>query len=88
MAGLWRLTRRPTDLYAGSDSNTGMDRRTMARHNYKAPGAAPRRIAVGAPLVGAINVSFVDGHAAPVKLEQLWTLYWHVGWETPAVRPR
>jgi prepilin-type N-terminal cleavage/methylation domain-containing protein/prepilin-type processing-associated H-X9-DG protein len=76
-----------TDLYAGSDDNIGMDRRTIARHNYKAPAAAPRSVPRGQPLVGAINVSFADGHAAPVHLEQLWTLYWHIGWKTPAVRP-
>jgi prepilin-type N-terminal cleavage/methylation domain-containing protein/prepilin-type processing-associated H-X9-DG protein len=77
-----------TDLYSGSDSNGGMDRVTIARHQYKSPGAAPRKLAAGAPIPGAINVAFVDGHVAPVKLEQLWTLYWHVGWKTPAVRPR
>jgi prepilin-type N-terminal cleavage/methylation domain-containing protein/prepilin-type processing-associated H-X9-DG protein len=83
-----------TDLYAGSDSEpgasegAGMDRRTISRHAYKAPGAAPRHVPPGAPLPGAINVSFVDGHASAVKLEQLWTLYWHAGWETPSVRPR
>jgi prepilin-type N-terminal cleavage/methylation domain-containing protein/prepilin-type processing-associated H-X9-DG protein len=82
-----------TDLYAGADTQTsatqtyGMCRRTISRHGYKAPGAAPRDVPPGKPLPGAINVAFVDGHAAPVKLEQLWTLYWHVGWVTPAVRP-
>jgi prepilin-type N-terminal cleavage/methylation domain-containing protein/prepilin-type processing-associated H-X9-DG protein len=76
-----------TDLYAGSDANVGMTRRTISRHGYKAPGAAPRYVAPGKLLPGAINVAFVDGHAAPVKLEQLWTLYWHAGWVTPAVRP-
>jgi prepilin-type N-terminal cleavage/methylation domain-containing protein/prepilin-type processing-associated H-X9-DG protein len=79
-----------TDLYAGSDSmtgETGMDRRTIARHNYKAPGAAPRHVAPGQPLVGSINVAFIDGHVTPVKLEQLWSLYWHVGWVVPKVRP-
>jgi len=78
-----------TDLYAGSDSyNGGMDRVTIARHYYKAPGAAPRHVPPGAPLVGGDNVAFSDGHEAPVKLEQLWTLYWHNGWATPSVRPR
>jgi len=78
-----------TDLYAGSDSyNGGMDRVTIARHYYRAPGAAPRHVLPGAPLVGGDNVAFSDGHEAPVKLEQLWTLYWHAGWETPSVRPR
>jgi prepilin-type N-terminal cleavage/methylation domain-containing protein/prepilin-type processing-associated H-X9-DG protein len=76
-----------TDLYAGSDNNIGMDRRTISRHNYKSPGAAPKYVAPGKSMPGSINVSFVDGHVVPVKLEQLWTLYWHVGWRTPAVRP-
>ncbi|HEV7923811.1 MAG TPA: prepilin-type N-terminal cleavage/methylation domain-containing protein [Verrucomicrobiae bacterium] len=77
-----------TDLYAGSDNNVGMDRRTISRHNYKSPGAAPRDVTPGKPLPGSINVSFVDGHVVPVKLEQLWTLYWHGSWRTPAVRPQ
>jgi prepilin-type N-terminal cleavage/methylation domain-containing protein/prepilin-type processing-associated H-X9-DG protein len=77
-----------TDLYAGADNNIGMDRRTIARHAYKAPGAAPRNVPQGQPLVGAVNVSFVDGHAEAIHLEQLWTLYWHLDWKTPAVRPR
>ncbi len=27
----------------------------------------------------AINVSFTDGHARRVPLEDLWTLVWHKG---------
>jgi len=77
-----------TDLYAGSDNDIGMDRLTIARHDYKADaGAGPRNVPPGAPLVGSINVAFIDGHVAPVKLEKLWTLYWNVGWVPPAVRP-
>jgi prepilin-type N-terminal cleavage/methylation domain-containing protein/prepilin-type processing-associated H-X9-DG protein len=76
-----------TDLYAGADNNGGMDRITIARHAYKAPAAAPRNVSPGKPLAGAINVAFVDGHAAAVRLEQLWTLDWHGNWKTPAVRP-
>jgi prepilin-type N-terminal cleavage/methylation domain-containing protein/prepilin-type processing-associated H-X9-DG protein len=76
-----------TDLYTASDNNIGMDHLTIARHNYKAPSAAPRNVPPGAPLVGDINVAFVDGHSAAVKLERLWTLYWHAGWQTPSVRP-
>jgi prepilin-type N-terminal cleavage/methylation domain-containing protein/prepilin-type processing-associated H-X9-DG protein len=77
-----------SDLYAGSDNNIGMDRRTIARHGYKTAGAAPKNVAPGATLVGNINVAFVDGHVVPVKLEQLWTLSWHAGWVTPNVRPK
>ena len=76
-----------TDLYSGSDASGGMDRVTIARHGYKAAGAAPRNVPAGTPLVGAINLGFVDGHAAAVPLRQLWTLTWHNGWITPANPP-
>ncbi|HEV7926850.1 MAG TPA: prepilin-type N-terminal cleavage/methylation domain-containing protein [Verrucomicrobiae bacterium] len=75
------------NLYSAADGEPGIDRITMARHNYKAAGAAPRNIPPGATLVGAISISFADGHVAAVKLEQLWTLYWHQGWVIPAKRP-
>jgi prepilin-type N-terminal cleavage/methylation domain-containing protein len=77
-----------TDLYAGSDNNIGMDRRTISRHHYKAPGAAPRNVPAGGHLPGAISASFVDGHVDAVQLEQLWSLTWHIDWKTPGVRPR
>jgi prepilin-type N-terminal cleavage/methylation domain-containing protein/prepilin-type processing-associated H-X9-DG protein len=77
-----------TDLYSGADNNGGMDRLTIARHDYKAAAsAAPRSVPAGKPLVGAINVAFIDGHIQPIKLEQLWTLYWHADWVSPGVRP-
>jgi prepilin-type processing-associated H-X9-DG protein len=77
------------NLYSAEDSpNNDMDRICLARHSYKAAGAAPQSVPKGAPLVGAITIGFVDGHVAPVKLEQLWTLYWHLGWKTPAHRPQ
>jgi prepilin-type N-terminal cleavage/methylation domain-containing protein/prepilin-type processing-associated H-X9-DG protein len=38
-------------------------------------------------LPGAINLSFFDGHVQQVKLEKLWSLYWHRDWQTPAKRP-
>jgi prepilin-type N-terminal cleavage/methylation domain-containing protein/prepilin-type processing-associated H-X9-DG protein len=75
-----------TDLYTGSDNNIGMDRVTISRHAYKAPGSAPT-VLPGAPIPGSINVAFVDGHVQVTRLEQLWTLYWHVGWKTPNTRP-
>ena len=28
----------------------------------------------------------VDGHAEMVKLENLWSCYWHLKWQPPAVR--
>ena len=39
------------------------------------------------PLPGAVNVSFFDGHGELVKLDQLWQLDWHKGWQAPAKRP-
>jgi prepilin-type N-terminal cleavage/methylation domain-containing protein len=75
-----------TDLYAGSDNNIGMDRLTIARHYYKAPGAAPKHCPATA-LVGGVDSAFIDGHVAKVALNQLWTLYWHVGWKVPSNRP-
>jgi len=33
------------------------------------------------------NFSFADGHAEAVKLESLWSLYWHRDWKTPTMRP-
>jgi prepilin-type processing-associated H-X9-DG protein len=38
-------------------------------------------------LPGAINISFADNHAELVKLEKLWSLYWHKDWKIPAKRP-
>ena len=34
-----------------------------------------------------INVAFLDGHAAPVDLRELWTLQWHRRWQTPTPLP-
>src|SRR5258706_2030444 len=36
---------------------------------------------------GGINVSFIDGHVAPVPLEKLWDLYWHKDYLPPTKRP-
>jgi prepilin-type N-terminal cleavage/methylation domain-containing protein/prepilin-type processing-associated H-X9-DG protein len=35
----------------------------------------------------AINMSFCDGHAATVPLEQLWALYWRPGYVPPLPLP-
>ena len=78
------------NLYAGGGGTVtdDMARFTMARHGYLAPGAAPRNVPAGSTLVGKDNIGFVDGHAEPVKLENLWTLNWHLGWVTPSPRPQ
>jgi prepilin-type N-terminal cleavage/methylation domain-containing protein len=74
------------DLYNGGN-NTFMARFTVARHGGIAPAAAPRAISSSSELFGAIEVAFVDGHAGPVKLKQLWTLDWHKNWVAPATIP-
>jgi prepilin-type N-terminal cleavage/methylation domain-containing protein/prepilin-type processing-associated H-X9-DG protein len=77
------------DLYNGDAQNTeeGMARVTVARHGGAAASAAPRNLAKGSPLPGAINMGFTDGHVENVKLENLWTFYWHKGWIPQAPTP-
>jgi prepilin-type N-terminal cleavage/methylation domain-containing protein/prepilin-type processing-associated H-X9-DG protein len=74
------------DLYNGSD-DTFIGRFTIARHGGAAPGSAPRSISSSGSLTGAINIAFMDGHANPVKLRDLWTLEWHKNWIVPATIP-
>ena len=74
------------NLYTGADNN-GMERITIARHGGSGASSAPKNVPAGSQLVGRIDVGFSDGHVEMVKLEKLWTLYWHGGWVTPAVRP-
>jgi prepilin-type N-terminal cleavage/methylation domain-containing protein len=71
------------DLYDGN-ANTDMGRFTVARHGGMSPGSAPRNIATSDDLPGAITIAFVDGHANPVKLRNLWSLEWHSKWVPPA----
>jgi len=59
---------------------------TIARHGIN-PGNAPRNVAGAAPLPGAINAGFVDGHAERVPLESLWGLSWHRNYQVPIHRP-
>jgi prepilin-type N-terminal cleavage/methylation domain-containing protein len=60
---------------------------TIARHGSGLAGL-PRNLPPGQRLPGAIQLSFADGHAGLVPLEQLWTLTWHREWQEPATRPR
>jgi prepilin-type N-terminal cleavage/methylation domain-containing protein/prepilin-type processing-associated H-X9-DG protein len=79
------------NLYTGSPLTSwsdNMGRFTISRHGGVNPTSAPRRLKTGEKLPGAINVGFADGHAKLVPLEQLWTLYWHVDWQTPNPRPQ
>jgi prepilin-type N-terminal cleavage/methylation domain-containing protein/prepilin-type processing-associated H-X9-DG protein len=79
------------DLYdplgSSSLSGEGMIRVCIARHGGRPASAALRSIPPGGVLPGTINMGFVDGHAEQVKLQNLWTYYWHLNWISPAIRP-
>ncbi len=81
---------RPTsDLFYGwtaSGSDDMMQAFCIARHG-KRPSKAPTNWPVNKPYPGAINMSFFDGHAELVPLDQLWQLQWHRGYQAPAKRP-
>jgi len=74
------------DLYDGSQT-TYMGRVTIARHGGGTPAAATKSLTSSANLYGGINLLFYDGHAGYSKLNNLWTLYWHRNWVTPATIP-
>jgi len=72
----------------GTDAaSEGMPRVCIARHGGLPASSAPQNVLPGTVLPGAINIGFVDGHAQQVKLQNLWTYYWHRDWQTPSVRP-
>lgn len=77
----------PHNLYTGDPSKEGMQRVTIARHGAGSASGAPRAVPLGQPLPGAIVMGFTDGHVEVVKLESLWSLYWHRNWKTPTIRP-
>jgi len=75
------------DLYDGY--NQDMGRVAIARHGGKGPSAAPKGISSSprpAMLPGMNCVSFADGHAQLVKLDDLWGLTWNLKW-VPTSRP-
>lgn len=77
------------DLYSGGDNvNGGLPLQCIARHGFKSASAAPRHVNVLQRLPGNVNIAFVDGHAGPEPLENLWSLYWHKDWVTPSPRPK
>src|SRR6185369_460735 len=91
----WPLETDPPspDLYAGAGplipgTYPGMPQCTILRHGGGNPGSAPRNFDTKQRLPGSLNMSFADGHAGAEKLENLWKLYWHKDWISPAVRPQ
>jgi prepilin-type N-terminal cleavage/methylation domain-containing protein len=78
------------DLYAGQPlavSPDQMGRCTIARHGSRSASRAPRNLAPGEKMPGAINMGLADGHTEMVKLEELWNFYWHLDWQPPTTRP-
>jgi prepilin-type N-terminal cleavage/methylation domain-containing protein/prepilin-type processing-associated H-X9-DG protein len=74
------------NLYTGDVVENGMCIMTIPRHGNR-PRPVPSSWPVSAPLPGAVNVAFFDGHAQAVKLDDLWQLSWHAGYIAPAKRP-
>jgi prepilin-type N-terminal cleavage/methylation domain-containing protein/prepilin-type processing-associated H-X9-DG protein len=58
----------------------------IPRHGRR-PASFPARWPNGQPLPGAVNMSYFDGHVAPVPLEQLWQQEWHRDYRLPTKRP-
>jgi prepilin-type N-terminal cleavage/methylation domain-containing protein/prepilin-type processing-associated H-X9-DG protein len=88
----------PADLYSGSFADRA-DRYSpcghpmgiclIDRHGKRPASAAPRSLnyQIGTILPGAINMSFFDGHAECVRLNDLWNYQWHQSWEAPSPHP-
>jgi prepilin-type N-terminal cleavage/methylation domain-containing protein/prepilin-type processing-associated H-X9-DG protein len=67
--------------------NTGMSRIAIPRHGSLGASSAPTFRVPGDPLPGAINAGMADGHAELAQLKNLWSYYWHLGWQPPATPP-
>ncbi|HEX3627243.1 MAG TPA: prepilin-type N-terminal cleavage/methylation domain-containing protein [Verrucomicrobiae bacterium] len=72
----------------------GMQRCCIARHGGRAAGAAPKQVVpqnaggtVTWNLPGSIVIGFEDGHVEVVKLQNLWTYYWHLNWQPKNAPP-
>jgi prepilin-type N-terminal cleavage/methylation domain-containing protein/prepilin-type processing-associated H-X9-DG protein len=63
----------PTDLFNGY-VNSALGRCVIMRHPSPKRGATARS---GQPLPGAINMSFVDGHAEKLPLQKIKIPLWH-----------
>jgi hypothetical protein len=86
----WPLaTDKPArNLYEGDGVSGGIGRYCIARHGISSPRGAPRKMAPGDPLPGAVGMALMDGHVETVKLDKLWDLYWHRNYVPPATRPK
>ena len=69
----------PTDLVTGGYGPRSLTGTALPRHGSR-PSPVPRNWPASQPLPGAVNVQFMDGHAASLKPGRLWQLYWHRDW--------
>ena len=67
------------DLYNGRNDG-GMGRFTIARHGGRSAKSAPKNVPANSPLPGRNNVGFADGHVEPLKLNDLYKIYWSKNW--------
>ncbi|HEY1717990.1 MAG TPA: prepilin-type N-terminal cleavage/methylation domain-containing protein [Verrucomicrobiae bacterium] len=77
----------PENLVDPNREPAGMQRQVIPRHGSAPGDSALTDFDPKNNLPGAINMTFYDGHAELVKLENLWMLQWHRNWVNPAVRP-
>jgi prepilin-type N-terminal cleavage/methylation domain-containing protein/prepilin-type processing-associated H-X9-DG protein len=71
----------------GAAVDEGMPRICVSRHGGRPAGSAPQVVPPGTPLVGDINMGFVDGHVEEVLLNNVWNYNWHLNWQIPSPRP-
>lgn len=76
-----------SNLWEGDGVAGGLGRFMIARHASKGASSANRKNAKGTPMIGAVDLVFVDGHSEAIKLERLWTPNWHKGWIIPNPHP-
>jgi prepilin-type N-terminal cleavage/methylation domain-containing protein len=81
-----RSTDRPSfNAYHGWNDG-GIGRYLVPRH-AAGPTAARTSVSPGSatpvPIPGVVNMVFSDGHAEPVRLGRLWTLFWHRDYKQP-----
>lgn len=72
-----------TDLFTGT-TGTSLGRIALARHPLKRGASA--RVKRGDKLPSAINMSYADGHAGKLRLQDIKKVTWHVDY-TPIADP-
>jgi prepilin-type N-terminal cleavage/methylation domain-containing protein/prepilin-type processing-associated H-X9-DG protein len=90
--GYWQGP-RATDLPASNLASGNFPGGPWSMGSFTIPrhGSRPSKVSTNYPtnlkLPGAINMAAFDGHVETVKLERLWSLYWHKDYVAPVKRP-